>query len=87
MMANESMEELVKILRASNNPLSTQEILRKVKDKCPDASMSMLVALMDSGVIMGKWAAGKGYMWTLPNSNIGNELAEYKETAQEGMLF
>jgi hypothetical protein len=73
-MTSESMEELVKILGASSNPLSTQEILRKVKDKCPDASVGMLVALMDSGVIMGEWAAGKGYLWSLPNSNNGDLL-------------
>ena len=68
-MKNESMEELLRILRSARDPLTTQEILRKVKDKCPDASMSTLVALMDSGVIMGEWATGKGYLWTLPNSN------------------
>jgi hypothetical protein len=72
-MTNESMEELVKILRTSKDPLSTQEILRKVKDKCPDASMSMLVTLMDSGVIMGKWVTGKGYFWMLPSSNSGGQ--------------
>ena len=72
-MINESMEELVKILKISKNPLSTQEILEKVKDKCPEASVGMLVTLMDSGVIIGIWAAGKGYIWTLPELNNGDE--------------
>ena len=75
-MKNESMEELLRILKGSQNPLTTQEILRKVKDKCPDASMSMLVGLMDVGVIVGKWTAGRGYIWTLPNSNHGDKLPE-----------
>jgi hypothetical protein len=65
-MKHESMEELLKILRASKDPLTTQEILWKIKDKCPEASMALLVDLMDSGLIIGEWTAGRGYLWNLP---------------------
>ncbi len=64
-MKNDSTEELLRILRESTNPLTTQDVLRKIKDKCPDASMTMLVELMDSGLINGDWAAGRGYLWSL----------------------
>jgi len=72
-MKIEAEDELLTVLRASKNPLTTQEIMQKIKDKCPDASMSTLVALMERGVIAGEWAAGKGYVWMLPDSGYGEE--------------
>jgi hypothetical protein len=80
---NESTEELLSILRSSNSPLATQDILLKVKEKCPDASMSMLVALMDVGVIAGEWIPGKGYFWTLPDSGDSKRLSELTNPQQE----
>ena len=74
MTKNETEDELLKILRASKNPLTTQEIMQEVRDKCPDASISILVALMERGVIVGEWTAGKGYVWILPNSGNGEQL-------------
>jgi hypothetical protein len=68
-MKNEFVEELMRVLKTSQNPLTTQEILQRVKDKCPDASMTMLVELMDQGIVVGQWAAGKGYLWTLAPCN------------------
>jgi len=70
-MKNETDDELLKILRASKNPLTTQEIMKKIRDKCPDASMNILVALMERSAIVGEWAAGKGYLWSLLNSGNG----------------
>jgi len=67
LMKVETEDELLKILRASKNPLTTQEIMDRIKDKCPDVSMSVLVALMERGVIVGEWADGKGYTWMVPN--------------------
>ena len=64
---NETEEELLKILKASKNPLTTQEIMHEVRDKCPDASMSILAVLMERGVIVSEWATGKGYVWKLPS--------------------
>ena len=72
----ESIQEMLKILKSSKVALTTQEILQKVRDKCPDASMSVLVTLMDSDIIIGKWTVGKGYLWTLPNSDNTNKLFE-----------
>jgi len=63
-------------LRTSRSALTTQEILRKVTNKCPNASISLLVALMDSGTIIGKWSSGKGYLWALPDLNNNSRLHE-----------
>ncbi len=68
-MKNEFTEELMRVLKASQNPLTTQEILQRVKDKCPEASMTMLVGLMDQGIVIGQWTTGKGYLWTLAPYN------------------
>jgi Fe2+ or Zn2+ uptake regulation protein len=64
----ESRDELMNILKSAKNPLTTRDIMQKIKDKCPDVSINTLVALMERGVIAGEWAAGKGYVWMLSAS-------------------
>lgn len=64
-MKKETEEEIIKVLRSVNEPLTTKEVLEKVKGRCPDASMSYLVMLMNKGKIDGKWIVGKGYVWSL----------------------
>ncbi len=85
-MKNESMEELLQILRSSSGPMATQDILLKVKEKCPDASMSMLVELMDASIIVGQWVPGKGYLWALPNSSDSKSLSGLIVNSKTGIL-
>ena len=64
----EKHDELMNILRSAKNPLTTREIMLKIKERCPDISINTLVTLMERCVINGEWVAGKGYVWTLPAS-------------------
>ena len=66
-MKTKTENELLSILKKAKKPLTTQEIMKKFFEKCPEASMNMIVSLKESGVIVSEWASGKGYVWMLPS--------------------
>jgi Fe2+ or Zn2+ uptake regulation protein len=68
-MKNDAEEEMLRILRVSKGPLTTQEIMHEVKEKCPDASVGILSLLTEKGVVTSEWLPRKGYVWRLPNAD------------------
>jgi len=64
-MKEETEEEIIRILGLADEPLTTKAVIEKIKDRCPDSSVSYLVQLKRKGVVDGKLIPGRGYVWSL----------------------